>query len=50
VTYILIHLIYIENMQMKDRSWMYQSGDMLAHFKDREIIYEHLTLSGFMDN
>jgi hypothetical protein len=72
-------------MKMEDRSWLYRSGDVLAHFKgvcaflettvqhasrqkeetiycpckvcknvvmflDRDIIYEHLVRSDFMDN
>jgi hypothetical protein len=27
-------------MQMEDRSWMYQSGDVLAHFKGVSIFLE----------
>jgi hypothetical protein len=40
VTYILIHLICVENMQMEDRSWMYQLGDELAHFKGVSVFFE----------
>jgi hypothetical protein len=28
------------NMQMEDQSWMYQSGDVLAHFKGVSIFFE----------
>jgi hypothetical protein len=27
-------------MQMEDRSWMYESGDVLAHFKGVSIFLE----------
>jgi hypothetical protein len=27
-------------MQMEDRSWMYESGDVLAHFKGVSIFFE----------
>jgi hypothetical protein len=38
-----IQLICIENMQMEDRSWMYQSGDVLAHFKGVSALLEAVT-------
>jgi hypothetical protein len=30
-------------MQMEDRSWMYESGDVLAHFKGVSILWEAAT-------
>jgi hypothetical protein len=33
------------NMHLEDRSWMYQSGDVLAHFKGfLEVAAQHTTL------
>jgi hypothetical protein len=35
--YVLINLICVENKQMEDQSWMYQLGDVLAHFKEVSV-------------